>query len=402
MTIVRSSTRRSPRHVRCDASVHDPSLHDLVPPPCFHGRDRRGGVHVTIGTIDLEDAPTTRRTIVAPQFVAFSARLVDDLGLVKALVESGPSCGAPSPADLAERLYPEFAAWLDQRLAELAALAAGLTDGERETHGAYLRRELRPFTDESAFLKRTNDRPRGYAGDSEMMRMIYDPDFRGESIFGRLLHRHPVESAAAQAVRHRIGLIANVLRERKERRGGRLRVLSLACGPARELRHLVRSREEAEGLELVFVDQDEEALAEARAEIANVEEGIGAALHAGARRVSVRDILRAPLATASSLGDFDVIYTLGLFDYLAAPVARRLVAQLTDLLRRGGTLVVGNYHVDCETRPYLDLWMNWPLLYRSEAELLTLAEDGGDDLEIHVERDPTGSQMFLFATRKGR
>ena len=355
--------------------------------------------HAASVTASDDEVPTTRRFgRFDPDFLAFTARLVEDLASMQSLVDARTARVAASPADVAERMYPHFERWLEPRLAELGDLAESMSSEERETHGAYLRMRLSPFTEQSAFLKRTNDRPRGYAGDSELMRMIYDADFRGDSVFGRLLHHHPLQSAAAQAVRHRIGLVADVVRERKAQRGGHLRVLSLACGPARELRHLVGSREDAEGLELVFADQDEDALTEARAEIAHVEEDIGTALRAGTRRVSVRDILRSARATAASLGTFDVIYTLGLFDYLTKPVAKRLVVELSSLLRRGGMLIVGNYHVECQTRAYLDLWMNWPLLYRTEDELLALVEDI-DDVEARVERDPTGSQMFLFATR---
>ena len=346
-----------------------------------------------------DQAPeTSRARTLEPAFLDLCAALADDLASVKALVDATPAREGRSPAEIAERFYPAFEKWLDSRLDQVAALTHWMSNEERDSHGEYLRKKLRPFTNESEFLRRTNERPRGYAGDSEMMRMIYDADFRGDSVFGRLLHRHPLESAAAQAVRHRIGLIGEVIRERRAKRAAPLRVLSLACGPARELRHIIESADDAEGIELVFADQDEDALGEARAEIAHVEESIGTSLRAGTRSVSVRDILRSPEATAAALGTFDVIYTLGLFDYLTEPVARKLVTALTRMLRRRGTLIVGNFHLACESRAYLDLWMNWPLLYRSEAEMVGLADDV-EHAKVAIESDPTGSQMFLSVTR---
>ena len=60
---------------------------------------------------------------------------------------------------------------------------------------------------------------------------------------------------------------------------------------------------------------------------------------------------------------------MGLFDYLTPPVARAVLARLLDLLAPGGALVVGNFHVANRSRVYMDYWMDWPLYYRSEADL---------------------------------
>jgi extracellular factor (EF) 3-hydroxypalmitic acid methyl ester biosynthesis protein len=348
---------------------------------------------MSVATPNDASPSTVRFHPLDPRFVAFTGDLADDMAAMRAIVDARTFVEEPI-AITAARLFAPFARWLDEHLESLGALVAPMSVEERAAHGRFFRERLRHFTEESEFLKRTNDRPRGYAGDSELMRMLYDPDFRGSSVFGALLHHHPARTAAAQAVRHRVGLVADVIGKHPAAGTRPLRALSLACGPARELRHLVTSASDAQALELVLADQDEEALLEACDEIARVDRAIGVPIKARTEQLSVRDVLAGK---GPDLGTFDVIYTLGLLDYLPEAVAGRLVSRLAAKLRPGGTLMVGNFHVSCATRAYLDVWMDWPLLYRTEEELLALASDV-EGASKEIERDPSGSQMFLRIT----
>jgi extracellular factor (EF) 3-hydroxypalmitic acid methyl ester biosynthesis protein len=98
------------------------------------------------------------------------------------------------------------------------------------------------------------------------------------------------------------------------------------------------------------------------------------------------------------LGVFDFIYSMGLFDYLTAPVARAVLARTVDLLAPGGEIVVGNFHVTTPTRTYMDYWADWTLIYRSEESLLALAE-GLPIASARIDFDETRCQMFLRLQR---
>src|SRR5208337_4408587 len=116
----------------------------------------------------------------------------------------------------------------------------------------------------SAFMTRTNLKPRGYVGDSEMMRMIYENNYWGESTFEKLMHKHPIDHPAAQAVRNRRMLIPKVLRETMQEfpnlpsRG--FKVLSVASGPATELQDLLLTEEDFQKFSFSLLDQDASAL----------------------------------------------------------------------------------------------------------------------------------------------
>lgn len=85
-------------------------------------------------------------------------------------------------------------------------------------------------------MLRTNLKPRGYAGDYEMMKMIYENEIMGKSLFARLLHSYPLQIPAANAVRNRRRMIADQIREAVENHDNSdFRAMSVACGPADEI-----------------------------------------------------------------------------------------------------------------------------------------------------------------------
>ena len=59
---------------------------------------------------------------------------------------------------------------------------------------------------------------------------------------------------------------------------------------------------------------------------------------------------------------------------------------------------MGNFHVANPTRTYMEYWMDWVLLYRSEAEMLELASEL-PGAHASVVFEDTGSQMFLCVRR---
>jgi len=120
-------------------------------------------------------------------------------------------------------------------------------------------------------------------------------------------------------------------------------------------------------------------------------------LSARAVRQSVRTMLRTP-SLRDDWGRFDVIYSMGLFDYLVGPVARAVLTKLYDLLDPGGELIIGNFHVGNPTRIYMEYWMDWVLFYRTEEEMLALAAGlpGG---RARIDFEETRSQMFLRITK---
>jgi extracellular factor (EF) 3-hydroxypalmitic acid methyl ester biosynthesis protein len=348
------------------------------------------------------------RERIRPEFREYCANLAYDLSVYRRFFDDLDRSFAGEPERVVEaaravvraREGREFAGFMDGRVAELEHVVHGYTSDEHERHGFYLRRHLWPYIAASECLTRTNLKPAGYSGDAEVMVMLYENAFRGASTFEQLMHKYPVETRAAEAVRSRRRVIPRLLRafEARARRPGKaLRVLSLACGPACELDEVYAPPADLDAIEYTLLDQDPHALELARAVVRRIEAQRGHHLKARYVDESVRTMLRTR-ELRHRLGTFDYVYSMGLFDYLTTPVARAVLARTFDLLGPGGEIVIGNFHANSPTRVYMDYFADWPLTYRTEESFLAVAE-GLEVAEREILYDETRCQMFLRLVR---
>src|SRR4051794_7168868 len=93
---------------------------------------------------------------------------------------------------------------------------------------------------QSAVMRHALVKPRGYAGDMDLMLMLCDGVPRGNSPFARAVNDVFVRVPAAQAVRDRVDMLGRLLDQLPEG----ARILNLACGPALEVLRLFAARPE--------------------------------------------------------------------------------------------------------------------------------------------------------------
>ena len=327
-----------------------------------------------------------QRDRIRPEFKEWCANLVYDLSVYKRFFDEQDRVVAEEPNDVVRAARDalmktegrRFLDFLDRKVAEMNGLIRGFTEEEHERHGFYLRRQIWPYLMASAFLQRTNLKPRGYAGDAELMIMLYENAYVGSYVFNQLMHKHPVETRAADAVRFRRALIPRVLREVladfPALPARAFHLLSLAAGPASELHDIVRDVADAERLSVTLLDQDPFALDLARETVRRVEAERAVRLDVRYVQESVRTMLRSR-ELKRALGRHHFVYSMGLFDYLSTPVARAVLAKGYDLLEPGGTMLMGNYHVDTPTRWHMAYWADWSLVYRTEQGFVELARE---------------------------
>jgi extracellular factor (EF) 3-hydroxypalmitic acid methyl ester biosynthesis protein len=345
------------------------------------------------------------------RFKDYTADLTYDLNVYRNLFDKLDSEHAGEPQHIRDCVQKavidtegrKFMGFLDTQLAALKGLTADFTREEHERHGFYFRKQLWPVILCSPFMTRTNLKPRGYAGDSEMMTMIYSNGYWGDSTFAKLMHKHPVEQPAAQAVRNRRALIAKMLPRFKEvcplKPKERLRALSVACGPACEIQDVVVSEGHSEVYHFTLLDQDRHALLEAAKSVDRIEKRLGSKVTVDYLNESVRTMLTTP-KLKNKWGQFHFIYSMGLFDYLTPPVAKAVLGKLYQILKPGGEMVIGNFHVANSNRIYMEYWLDWVLYYRTEQEFVDLIRDA-EPAETKVLFDDTGVQMFLHVKKPG-
>lgn len=350
----------------------------------------------------------THKNNVKREFKDFTSNLSYDLSVYKQYfdnLDQEYQNERPEVADEIQRIIIDsegrkFMTFLDTTLDQLENEIVGFSREEHERHGYYFRKQLWNFILCSEFMRRTNLKPRGYAGDSEMMAMIYENRHRGASTFAKLMHKHPIEHPAAQAVRNRRSLITETLRGMQDsfiglpQRG--FKILSLACGPAMELNDFLLNENDFNRFNFSLLDQDRTALMDAARNIERIENAHKLKVKVNYLKDSVRTMLSTS-QISEKWGQYHYIYSMGLFDYLTPPVASAVMVKLYELLVPGGSLLVGNFHVQNPSRFYMEYWCDWVLYYRTEADMLAMLDEPNAKKVVTFEN--SGSQMFLKITK---
>ncbi len=208
---------------------------------------------------------------------------------------------------------------------------------------------------------RSKEKPRGYAGDAELLDHIYGLGSAQRAphpatISGQI-YFYTVNSPACKAVRRRREILADEIDKAAARTAPReANMLSIACGHLREADLSAAVRGGSIG-RFVALDQDKDSLAE-------VERSYGP-LGVVTQEGTVRSII----AGKSAFADMDFVYAAGLLDYLVEPVAMRLIERMFGFLRPGGRLLVANFTPAVPDLGYMETFMDWRLILRNADEL---------------------------------
>ncbi len=282
---------------------------------------------------------------------------------------------------------------------ELRELVKDLPDDQHPAHRAYYRSHILPLISESPLLKRAYDKPLGYAGDYEMMNMLYRDHAEGNTLFARAMNVYAAQEPAAVANINRLDYLGEKVRGLlAQHPGERLRIASIGCGPARELSLLLeQSPELGSRLDVALIDQEERV-------VTYCERTLGPlAASTGARVQFIRESVRRLLTTrklSATLGERDFIYSAGLFDYLNQRSFAALIASLFEALAPEGQLAIGNVAAHNPTRWFMEYCLDWYLIHRSPADLVAFARDlSPTPSRIEVDAEPLGVNLFLRVWR---
>ncbi|ALN74782.1 class I SAM-dependent methyltransferase [Aureimonas sp. AU20] len=214
---------------------------------------------------------------------------------------------------------------------------------------------LDPFTDWS-FRK-----PRGYSGDAQLLDFIYghasqDAAIAKASTTGAAIFECTRRSASSAAVRERRDLLAAHVDTLAAEQAGETEILTIAAGHLREAALSTAFQSGRIG-RWVALDQDPESLA-----------GI-AADYAGTSVEPVEGSVAGLLRGAYGLGTFDFVYAAGLYDYLPRAVAVKLTRRCMAMLKPGGRFLFANFSDRTKDDGFMEVFMNWELLLRSDEEM---------------------------------
>lgn len=221
------------------------------------------------------------------------------------------------------------------------------------------------------------DKPRGYSGDAHLLDLLYQhpcvsSEVAAASDLGRQLYECTVRAPACFANADRRNILARYADMTAARIGGGAEILSIAAGHVREVDYSDAAKN-GHIKRWVALDQDPESIATVAADYGNtcVETVNG----------SVRDILMNRIDP----GLYDHVYSSGLYDYLNEKVAVALTRKALNFVRPGGTFLFANYSRAVTDDGYMETFMNWALLLRSEEDMLEIIRQSTDGLDVESE-----------------
>jgi extracellular factor (EF) 3-hydroxypalmitic acid methyl ester biosynthesis protein len=294
-----------------------------------------------------------------------------------------------------------------EKIRELTELSRDLDEEQVELGRIYAENQLVPLYHPGSLYRRAITKPRGYAGDYKIMLIYNQREPNGETLYERFLDVAGKQHTLSRTVVARQKTAADEIRRALD--AGASKFVSLASGPAIEVSWVLREAEPPDrDVTFVLIDQDEEALAYSYDTLHR--ELLASAWDTSRTKIeciqlSVRQLLKPDNSEEEQIGGqalagADMVYSMGLFDYLPDLVAQRLLMILYRRLEPGGRVFVGNLESDPNTSWLMEFVLGWHLLWRTEEGMPRLAEQlRPEPAALDVEKDSTGRCLFLRVTR---
>jgi extracellular factor (EF) 3-hydroxypalmitic acid methyl ester biosynthesis protein len=248
-----------------------------------------------------------------------------------------------------------------------------------------------------AFARRCYQKPLGYPGDFEAMNMAYDWRQEGERLSDKLIHRVGLE--VGECIANRMIMMRQEIAETVAA-GVRptTQITCLGSGPAREIIDYLKVATLPRPVDFTLVDQDHAALSQA------YERSLPEVMRHGGR--ATVSCLQTSFAQLLKTGDMfgklpsqDLIYSVGLIDYLSARRAKVLVESLYQHLAPGGRLIVANMKSGLNSTLWpVEFITDWSLAYRTGREMMELGVDL-PGAQLSVADDSTG-RVCVLSVRK--
>lgn len=229
-------------------------------------------------------------------------------------------------------------------------------------------------------------RPRGYSGDFHTQEMIWlgrteggKHRYRGITKLGKLLTSITLNMAAPRANELRIRRIADLLGTETF-----ASVASIGSGAGIEFGLLdchLPSR-------IFLLDQDLEALSLAGKRIPQNQCNV-IMCHENVLKYVLRN------ERHTQMGQHDLIYSLGMLDYLPIKIARKFVAGLWSSVSPGGILLLVNAHPRNPSKFWMEWVTDWYLDYKNESELKGLSDNLPSVKSVEYELDAMGVYQYL-------
>jgi hypothetical protein len=189
-----------------------------------------------------------------------------------------------------------------------------------------------------------------------------------------------------------------ILRSFIMEQGGPCRVLNVACGSCREVVEVIKENPTlARQLLLTILDQDRDALIFAQQALRNSVPQISVE----PIQVDVLTLIQNQRGCIRRLGKYDLVYSIGLADYLPDHVLRKFIGFFYELLASDARFIITHKDRDAgQHAPVLADWFcDWKFHARNKREFCSLIHEAVPQASLVLETDNSGTIIFCTMMR---
>lgn len=262
-------------------------------------------------------------------------------------------------------------------------------------HSSFAKRLLHPLVLCSPFMHRTYEKPLGYAGDYEMVRMMTDPPFQGNSLYAKLLNAFFVNTPPVVAHRNRIDTLVRHLQSvtlRTTQRNRRANIFNLGCGPAVEIQRFMSQFDYSSMTDFTLLDFNTETVKFAQQTLNQVKQNSQRQTNISVFKKSVAQLIKNN--SSYQKGSYDLVYCAGLFDYLPDSVCTTLLEVFYELAAPGGMVLVSNVDACNPSRGWMECMVDWYLVYRDANQMEGIIPDVIEKDLVRIYSEPSSVNIF--------
>jgi len=237
----------------------------------------------------------------------------------------------------------------------------------------------------SWIANRSISKPSGFPGDYLMLHAIYEgiPIAKG---LGGYMDLCLLDLTLGKAVKARMEATRQFLLDEVANRHGDTRILNIASGPCRE--YIDWKQRPVDGqLHLTCLDNNPDSLDFVRRTVQPTASGISS------MQLERYNVLRtrSSSATIKKFGTFDIIYSIGLCDYLPDDYLVGMFQSWQQALKENGVLFIAFKDTERYDKTPYQWHLDWHFLQRTQEEIVALFNKAGFDIQdLEITRDVTG------------
>lgn len=268
-------------------------------------------------------------------------------------------------------------------------------------HQNYYQQILGPLLEETIEINRHIYRkPLGYPGDYIMMNYIYNYNgnrsYLGNTSFEKLINNYTCNIPISCSNIKRKEFLKEKAMEALKRKN-KAKILSVACGPTRELIELLKEGKITKPLQFICLDFEKKVLEYVSSQIDKMDDKNKRFLSIEYICRDITGIIRDKVLKEKLKGQ-DLIYAFGIFDYLSERMASRLTQELYQLLDKQGKLIICNASLENSShRAYYELLGEWNMVHRTKEQMLAWRDNLENVRETRFE-EPSNKSNYLFLT----